>query len=320
MSFLAGAGPIRAGEGTPLPGTAGPARLRLPADGVAFAYLMTAPAALTVGVLILLPLAYSLVLSLYKWRLLDIDRAKQWFGLGNYFRLFQDEALRTALGNTVVFVVGSVGVELVLGFVVALAVFNINRGRRLANAIILLPMVITPVITALLWRYVLDPQFGIVAQLTTLAGGNGGIDVWGSSTLALPGLMLVDIWQWTPFAILVLHAGMLTIPPEQFEAAAMDGAGQVRTAWSIVLPAVMPQILVVLLFRTMDTYRIFDTVFVLTRGGPRDASETIGLYTYRTGFSYTDMGYAMALSILILVTVGAISAFYIRLLRREGVL
>jgi len=132
--------------------------------------------------------------------------------------------------------------------------------------------------------------------------------------------MLVDIWQWTPFVILVLHAGMLSIPIEQFEAATMDGAGQLRLAWNIVLPAIMPQVLLVLLFRTMDTYRLFDTVFVLTRGGPGDATETIGLYTYRTGFSYTQMGYAMALSIMILVTVAIISSFYIWLLRRERML
>jgi multiple sugar transport system permease protein len=289
-------------------------------QGTLFGYLMTAPAVLTVSGLILLPLVYSVVLSLYKWKLLDIGKPKEWFGLGNYFRLFTDDALRVALLNTIYFVVGAVTVELVLGFVIALALFNINQGRKLANAIILLPMIITPVITALLWRYVLDPQFGVVAQLMTLAGGNGGIDVWGSSALALPGLIAVDIWQWTPFVILVLHAGMLTISQEQFEAAAMDGAGQLRTAWSVILPAIMPQIVLVLLFRTMDTYRIFDTVFVLTRGGPRDASETLGLYTYRTGFSYTDMGYAMALSILILVTVAAISTVYIRLLRREGML
>lgn len=289
-------------------------------QGSVFGFLMTAPAVLTVSALILFPLVYSLILSFYKWRLLDINLPKEWFGLGNFVRLFSDEALGVALVNTIYFVVGAVGVELVLGFVIALALFNINQGRKLANAIILLPMIITPVITALLWRYVLDPQFGVVAQFMTLAGSHGGIDVWGSSALALPGLMLVDIWQWTPFVILVLHAGMLTISQEQFEAAAMDGAGQLRTAWSVILPAIMPQILLVLLFRTMDTYRVFDTVFVLTRGGPRDASETLGLYTYRTGFSYTDMGYAMALSILILVTVAAISAVYVRLLRREGML
>jgi multiple sugar transport system permease protein len=281
---------------------------------------MVIPALTIVALLILLPLLYSVFLSLFDWRLLDMNRAKAWAGPGNYIRFFADKALRIALLNTVLFVIGSVTVELVLGFIVATALFNINEGRRLANAIILLPMIITPVVTALLWRYLLDPQFGLVAQTMTLFGANGGIDVWGSPTLALPGLMLVDIWQWTPFVILVLHAGMLSIPIEQFEAATMDGAGQLRLAWNIVLPAIMPQVLLVLLFRTMDTYRLFDTVFVLTRGGPGDATETIGLYTYRTGFSYTQMGYAMALSIMILVTVAIISSFYIWLLRRERML
>jgi multiple sugar transport system permease protein len=289
-------------------------------DGEGLAYAMLIPAVAVVVLLILLPLVYSVFLSLFDWRLLEINRAKTWAGLDNYLRLFTDRALGVALLNTALFVIGSVAVELALGFVVATALFNINRGRKLANAIILLPMIITPVITALLWRYLLDPQFGLVAQTMSLFGANGGVDVWGSSSLALPGLMLVDIWQWTPFVILVLHAGMLSIPIEQFEAAAIDGAGQLRIAWSVVLPALMPQVLLVLLFRTMDTYRLFDTVFVLTRGGPRDATETIGLYTYRTGFSYTQMGYAMALSVLILVTVALISGFYIRLLRREGML
>jgi multiple sugar transport system permease protein len=281
---------------------------------------MVLPAVAIVALLILLPLVYSVFLSLFDWRLLDMNRAKAWAGLDNYVRFFSDKALRVALLNTVLFVMGSVTVELVLGFIVATALFNINEGRRLANAIVLLPMIVAPVVTALLWRYLLDPQFGLVAQTMTLFGANGGIDVWGSPTLALPGLMLVDIWQWTPFVILVLHAGMLSIPIEQFEAATMDGAGQLRLAWNIVLPAIMPQVLLVLLFRTMDTYRLFDTVFVLTRGGPGDATETIGLYTYRTGFSYTQMGYAMALSILILVTVAIISSFYIWLLRRERML
>jgi multiple sugar transport system permease protein len=309
-----------AGEETGRASPFAPLRARWRADGAALAYAMVLPAVAIVALLILLPLVYSVFLSLFDWRLLDMNRVKAWAGLDNYVRFFSDQALRVALLNTVLFVIGSVTVELVLGFIVATALFNINEGRRLANAIVLLPMIVTPVVTALLWRYLLDPQFGLVAQTMTLFGANGGIDVWGSPTIALPGLMLVDIWQWTPFVILVLHAGMLSIPIEQFEAATMDGAGQLRLAWNIVLPAIMPQVLLVLLFRTMDTYRLFDTVFVLTRGGPGDATETIGLYTYRTGFSYTQMGYAMALSILILVTVAIISSFYIRLLQREGML
>jgi multiple sugar transport system permease protein len=224
-----------------------------------------------------------------------------------------------ALRNTVVYVVASVGIELVLGFVIASALFELTRGRRLANSIILLPMIVAPVITALLWRYLLDPQYGLVSRISTGLGAEKGTDFFGNPDLALGALIAVDIWQWTPFVILILHAGMLGIPDDQFEAAGIDGAGRVRTSYSIVLPAILPQILLVLLFRTMDTYRIFDTVFVLTRGGPGTATETIGLYTYRTGFSYFEMGYAMALSVFILVTVAIISTVYIRLLRRREV-
>lgn len=281
-------------------------------------YGMISPTLVVVTALIIGPLVYSVVLSLYRWKITDINLPKPFVGLANYTRLFHDATLLTALRNTVLYVIGSVGVELVLGFVIASALFEMTKGRRLANSLILLPMIVAPVITALLWRYLLDPQFGLVSQVLTAFGGHG-IDWFGDQHRALPALMLVDIWQWTPFVILVLHAGMLSVPQERIEAAQVDGAGRIRMLRSIILPAIVPQILLVLLFRTMDTYRIFDSVFVLTRGGPGTATETIGLYTYRTGFSFFDMGYAMALSIFILVTVVIISAGYIRLLQRREV-
>lgn len=275
--------------------------------------------ALILAVLILGPLVYSFVMSFFEWGITDINRDKPFVGLDNYVTLFTDPMVLTALANTIVYVIAAVAIELVLGFIIASALFDLTKGRKLANSIILLPMIIAPVITALLWRYLLDPQFGLVAQVMTLFGANGGIGFLGSPTLALPTLILIDVWQWTPFVILILHAGMLGISEDQFEAARIDGAGRLRILRSIVLPAILPQILLVLLFRTMDTYRIFDTVFVLTRGGPGTATETIGLYTYRTGFSYFDLGYAMTLSIFILITVAIISSFYIRLLRRRDV-
>ncbi|MDQ1540907.1 MAG: multiple sugar transport system permease protein [Actinomycetota bacterium] len=281
--------------------------------------VMLTPAMGLLGLLILVPLGYAAYLSLHTWQLTDINGSKPFSGLHSYDRILHDPLVRTALRNTVVYVVGAVSVELILGFVIATALFEMTKGRQLANSLILLPMIVAPVVTALLWRYMLDPQFGVLSQLLAVFGDHHGIDWFGSEKRALPGLMLVDIWQWTPFVVLVLHAGMLSIPEERFEAATVDGAGHLRLLRSIVLPSVAPQILLVLLFRTMDTYRIFDTVFVITKGGPVHATETIGLYTYRTGFSYFDMGYAMALSIFILVTVAAISAIYIRLLRRRDV-
>ncbi|MCU1549841.1 MAG: Multiple sugar transport system permease protein [Glaciihabitans sp.] len=280
---------------------------------------MIALPALILALLIFGPLIYSIVLSLYKWQLTDINSGKPFVGFANYVHLFTDPQVLNAVGNTLIYVVGSVGTELILGFVIASALFEMTKGRKLANSLILLPMIIAPVITALIWRYMLDPQFGLVAQVLSVFGFKGGISFFGTSQLALPSLILVDVWQWTPFVILILHAGMLGISEEQFEAARIDGAGRWRILRSIVLPGIAPQILLVLLFRTMDTYRIFDTVFVLTRGGPGTSTETIGLYTYQTGFSFFDMGYAMTLGVFILITVAIISSFYIRLLRRREV-
>lgn len=281
--------------------------------------VMLTPAMGLLGALILVPLGYAVYLSLHTWQLTDINGPKPFSGLHSYDRMLHDPLVRGAIRNTAVYVVCTVSAELVIGFIIAAALFEMTKGRRLANSLILLPMIVAPVVTALLWRYMLDPQFGVLSQFLALFGDHHGIDWFGSEQLALPGLMLVDVWQWTPFVVLVLHAGMLSIPEDRFEAARVDGAGHVRVLRSIVLPSIAPQILLVLLFRTMDTYRIFDTVYVITKGGPVHATQTIGLYTYQTGFSYFDMGYAMALSIFILITVVIISAIYIRLLRRRDV-
>lgn len=282
-------------------------------------YLMLAPAVIWLLVMIVGPIAYSVVMSAYEWGLTDLNADKPFVGLANYSILAGDPVVWAAMANTIAFVVASVSIELGLGFVIAAALFEINRGRRLANAIILLPMIVAPIITALLWRYLLDPQFGLVSQVLRGVGlTEAGIDWFGNAGRALAGLVLVDVWQWTPFVVLILHAGMLSIPRELFEAAAVDGAGRARISRSVVIPALRPLILLVLLFRTIDTYRIFDTVFVLTKGGPGLATETIGLYTYRTGLSYFDMGYAMALSSFILGTVVVIAIVYLRALRRRG--
>jgi len=272
-------------------------------------YLMLAPAVIWLVVMILGPIIYSLVLSGFEWGITEINRER---------------------GVTVLLTTHDLGdvqrlcprvIELALGYAIAAALFEIDRGRRLANAIILLPMIVAPIITALLWRYLLDPQFGLFSQTLRVFGlTESGVDWFGDASRAMAGLVLVDVWQWTPFVVLIFHAGMLSISREYFEAATVDGASRLQISRSIVIPALQPLILLVLLFRTIDTYRIFDTVFVLTKGGPGLATETIGLYTYRTGLSYFDMGYAMALSSFVLGTVAVVGFVYIRALRRRGVM
>src|SRR6266849_1967447 len=281
-------------------------------------YGFVAPGLALLSALIFGPLVYSGVLSLYSWSLTQLDSKKPFAGLHNYHQILSDSEFRTALRNTFAFVAGSVSIELVLGFAIALALYNIGRGRKLANAIILLPMITTPVIVALIWSFLLDPQFGWVDAAAHGAGYHYQIPWLGSGSLALPSLMLIDIWEWTPFVILVLHAGMLTIPEELLEAARVDGASAWQLVRRVMIPSLTPLIVLVLLFRTMDTYRLFDTVYVLTQGGPGLATETVGFYTYRSGFVYLHMGYALSLSIVMLAIVAAISVFYLRLLRRRA--
>jgi multiple sugar transport system permease protein len=249
--------------------------------------------------------------------LLEIQLPKPFVGLMQYSTVAHDPLFGEALKTTGLFVVGTVSVELVLGFLIALALLNIHRGRRLANGVILLPMIVTPVIVALIWRYLLDPQFGLVNYAIHLLGYQQDIPWLGSNSLALPSLILIDIWEWTPFAILVLHAGMLAIPDDLYEAARVDGAGAWQIARHVILPYLSPLILVVLLLRTMDTYRVFDTIFVLTRGGPGTSTQTVGIYAYENGFVYLNMGYTMALSVVILIAIVVISLFYLRLLQRR---
>jgi multiple sugar transport system permease protein len=277
--------------------------------------LMAAPTLLALLVTIVFPMFFSLALSAYSWKLTEINKPKTFVFLENYREILGDEIFWTATRNTFAFVIITVSMELILGFLIALLLTEITRGRRLANSIILLPMIITPVIVALLWRYMYDPQFGIINYAIKSLGYPETIGWLSRESLALPSIAVVDIWEMTPFVILVLHAGMLTVPEEMTEAARVDGATYWQVVRHLIIPYLMPLILLVLLLRTMDTYRVFDVVFVLTKGGPGLATEVIGLYTYRSSFIFFRMGYGMALAIVTLLIILVISLGYLRLLQ-----
>jgi multiple sugar transport system permease protein len=276
---------------------------------------LLAPGLIALTALILVPIGYAAGWSLRDWRLTQIDQPKQWVGLQNYNKLIHDDVFFKALKNTGIFVVAAVGIEVVLGFAIALALFHVTRGRRLVNALILLPMILSPVLVALIWRYVYDTQFGpLNIVLNGLGLGRG--DWLGDEHLALGSVIFVDIWQFTPFAVLVLHAGLLSVPEEIIEAARVDGANSWNLARHILIPWAVPFVLVIVLIRSIDAYRIFDTIFLLTAGGPGSASESLSTYAQRTGFSLFEMGYSMAMCIVMLVVIAVISVFYLRLLSR----
>jgi len=192
------------------------------------------------------------------------------------------------------------------------------RGRSLFRSALLIPMMLPPVVVGVVWRLMLNADFGAINGTLKGAGANTDSLTWTASpVLALASVIAVDIWQWTPFMFLVLLAGLQAIPQEPYEAALIDGSSAWQTFRYVTLPLLKPAILIALLLRTMDLLRVFDQIFILTEGGPGFATETVSLYIYRTAFRFFDFGYAAAMSFVLLVLTNIISVSYIRLLQKQ---
>lgn len=283
---------------------------RLHTGNLVIGYSFSLPAVIILFVFTFLPIIYCFYMSFFEWKLFDLGADKLYVGLDNYLRIFKDAIFGRALSNTVLIVVSCIVVETVLGFFIALTLWRMKRTMRILQSIILLPMITAPVVVALIWRYIYDPQFGILNYILRNTVGVGNIAWLGDESTALLSVIIVDIWQMTPFSILILFAAMTGISDDWIEAAQMDGAGFGQIVRKIIIPTITPMILFILLMRTMDLFKIFDTVYVLTKGGPGFSTETLSIYTYKVGFSQYEMGYAMALSIVILIGIMLISGFY----------
>ncbi len=281
-----------------------PARRR-----VVVCYLYVAPALTATLAVMIYPLAYSLWLSTHRFTLKRPDEIA-FVGLRNYLNVLQDDVFLTSIVNTVVYMTGAVTVEFLLGFGLALLLNRSLRGEGILRTSFLVPIALTPVVAALMATYLLNPDFGIVNFLF-----GRPIQWLGDPRLAMISIIALDVWRTTPFVFLVLLAGLQAIPTERYEAAAIDGASSWQTLRHLVLRQLRPLIMIVLLIRIMDVFREFDTPFILTGGGPGNATEMVALYTYRIGFKYLDMGYAAALSFTMLTAVLAVCYFFVRQLQ-----
>jgi multiple sugar transport system permease protein len=217
--------------------------------------------------------------------------------------------------HTGIFTVGTVTLELVIGLVLALALNRAYRGRGLVRAAVLVPWAIPTVVAALLWRFMFDSQAGIANAVLMDVGLMDEPFVWFiHTTAAWVPIILADVWKMTPFVALLLLAGLQNIDASLYEAARIDGAGPWDQFRHVTLPLLKPAILVALIFRTLDAFRVFDLIFVLTGGGPGTATEPIALYTFTALLQNLRFGYGSALSVVIFLVTFALAIFYIRVL------
>ena len=273
--------------------------------------LFLAPALAVLLALSIYPLIYSITISLQQETAAGIS-----WTLGNFTRLFSDGFFWTAMVHTFIYAAVALTCEFLLGLGLALLLNNQIRGRAFFRASLLVPMMLPTVVVGVVWRLMLNPNFGAVNGTLKQFGIDTERLTWTASPkLAMLSVIAVDVWQWTPFVFLVLLAGLQAIPQEPYEAALIDGSSRWQTFRHVTLPLLKPSILIVLLLRTMDLLRVFDQIFILTEGGPGFATETISLYIYRAAFRFFDFGYAAAMSFVLLALTNVISATYIRLLQ-----
>ena len=236
-------------------------------------------------------------------------------GLKHYKDNFTDSRMWKALANTTIFTVISVAVELVLGLAIALLINKAFFGRGLVRATILIPWAIPTAVSALMWKFLYDGQNGIVAKYFADIGIiNDMSDLLTTGAGAMFASIFADVWKTTPYMALLLLAGLQTIPSSLYEAASIDGATKWQQFTKITLPLLKSSILVALLFRTLDAFRVFDLIFVLTGGGPANSTETISILAYKVMFSQTNFGEGSALAVIVFLCVAVISTIYIKFL------
>lgn len=239
-------------------------------------------------------------------------------GLQHYKDDLTDPRMWKAIGNTSTFTIISVLAELILGLAIALLINKAFFGRGLIRASILIPWAIPTAVSALMWKFLYDGQNGVVAKLFETFGLVDKMEkLLVTDTGAMFSVIFSDVWKTTPYMSLLLLAGLQTIPDSLYEAASIDGAGKWKQFYKITLPLLKSSILVALLFRTLDAFRVFDLVYVLTGGGPANSTETISILAYKVMFSQTNFGHGSALSVIVFICVAIISMIYIKFLGRD---
>lgn len=306
---MSGASAIRAGEGAKLRRT--PRRHNYARRYWPF----IVPAGLVVAAVIVFPWAFTLFMSVQDFH---IGGARTYAGLANYRRMLSDDRFGWAVLRTLYFTALSVFFPTLLGVAAAVCFHKRFALRGLARTIFILPMMATPVAVALVWTMMFHPQLGVLNYILTSLGLPPSAWVYSAGTV-IPTLVMVETWQWTPLVMLIVLGGLASLPTDPYEAALLDGATGPQCFRHITLPLLWPFIMVALVLRTVDALKTFDTIFVITGGGPGTSSETLNLFLYAQAFAYYDIGYASAIVVVFFALILLVTLMLLRLRRDTGV-
>jgi multiple sugar transport system permease protein len=281
------------------------------------AFLLLLPSAIVIFGIILYPLLRTLYTSFF-----DVNSPfpgrYPFVGLGNYRRTFSDPEFWSATRRTAYFTGVSTLAELILGILVALLMNVQFRGRWLLRSLVVLPWALPTIVNATMWRWIFNPSYGALNALLTQLHIIPHYRSWlGSPLLALNMVIVADVWKNTPLAAFLFLAGLQSIPRDLYEAARVDGARPIRSFFSITLPLLTTTVLVILVVRTIEAFKVFDIIYVMTRGGPANGTQTVAYYAYLQAFSNQLFGYGAAIAYAIAVFILAFALFYVRLLRAE---
>jgi len=280
---------------------------------VGYSYLV--PAALCMLATVVVPIGLAIKMSLYN-DVLYKPKDYRFIGLGNYLRLIDDPVFWLSLWNSVVWVFGSVVLQFIAGFAAALLLHQAFRGRALVRTLTLLPWIIPGVVVGLIWEWLYQPNYGVINDLLLKAGWMQDRVAWLSSPdLAMGAVVFTNVWRGIPFFAIMLLAGLQAIPDELYEAAHVDGAGVVSRFWHITIPLLRPIIVVATATRIIWTFNYADLIFVMTGGGPANATQITSTYTLMQAYANLDFGYAATLSIVLLIVMMTFTVLYLRLTR-----
>ncbi len=274
--------------------------------------LMTVPALAVIAAVIVFPWLFTVYMSAFDWK---IGTVAHFVGLDNYVGLAKNQRFLESIVHTFYFTALAVIVPLVLGTIAALLFHREFKGRGVLRAIFTMPMMATPVAVALVWTMMFHPQQGVLNYLLTSVGLPPSLWVY-SPTFVIPSLVMVEVWHWTPLVMLIVLGGLASLPTEPYESARLDGATEWQLFRHITFPLVLPFLMVAAVIRTIDAVKAFDTIYVISQGGPGTASETINLYLYLQAFAFYNIGNASAVVVVFFAIIVALALLLLHVRER----